>query len=89
MKHQVEPENPSRVFSIISAIHGPSRYNDGKNIAINGAVSCVEPANIYPEGVWAWFVGSDRAFLFGFEKNKSWARRRMFNVMRNEHQQIN
>lgn len=80
------PARERKVWECISILHGPRRYERGKGL--NGAVSLIETSPGWdfendigsPGGhgsVWAWFVGSPRAFLFGFERSKSWAIRRM------------
>lgn len=47
------------------------------------AAKCI--ADIHgPGAVYAWFVGSPRAFLFGFTKSKQYASRRMAAVLRRE-----
>lgn len=37
-----------------------------------------------PGAVYGWFVGSPRAFLFGFERTQGWATRRMNAAMLSE-----
>lgn len=89
----MEPKlkNPEQAMRQISMLHGPRRYEES---GINGAVSHIEPGDgedPMQGGVWAWFVGSARAFRFGFTRSKSWAARKMRAAMRqeHEHQQIN
>ena len=87
------PAQERRVWECISRLHGPRRYEPGQGL--NGAVSLIEPSPEWdsenyigspggPGSVWAWFVGSPRAFLFGFERSKSWASRRMRAVLKDE-----
>lgn len=89
----VSPAQERKVWECISMVHGPRRYEPGQGL--NGAVSLIEPSPEWdtendigspggPGSVWAWFVGSPRAFLFGFERSKSWASRRMRTVLKDE-----
>lgn len=81
-------KNPAKAFREISMFYGPNRYDryDGN---INGATAIVQPSPEFPEkgdpggkgAIWGWFVGSPRAFLFGFERSSSWASRRMRSVL--------
>jgi hypothetical protein len=41
-----------------------------------------------PGAVWAWFVGSPRAFLFGFSCSKRYATRKMHSELRSEFESV-
>lgn len=83
--------NPSEVFRRVFGAHGRLRYESGAG-AFNGAVALVQSSEAYERecafgvpssdlhgagAVWAWFVGSPRAFTFGFVRSASWAARKM------------
>jgi hypothetical protein len=104
MNVEAELRDAEDAFATIFAIHGPRRYREHPDGAINGATACLQsPTNFGihpgqdlkmngPGAIWAWFVGSPRAFLFGFVRSRSWATRRMEAVMLSEadlQQQIN
>lgn len=91
-KSEPVPNDLAKIFEVISHYHGPNRYSAGHG-EINGAVAHLEESPEFTAAVramdfskmpdagdgaiWGWFVGSPRAFLFGFERTKSWAVRRM------------
>ncbi len=85
------PSDIHEFLKHISIVHGPRRYQMGASL-INGATTVVDGCNGWFESgklegsgaVYAWFVGSPRAFLFGFTRNQSWATRKMKYVMVNE-----
>lgn len=103
----IEPtiNDPVKAFRDISMFYGPNRYNGYGGGEINGGTAIIQPSPEFPNqgdpggkgAIWGWFVGSPRAFLFGFERSRSWATRRMTEVLQAEfercqiakHQQIN
>lgn len=102
MAKQSEPvlRDPQRAFRSVFDFHGPRRYACGAD-AFNGACTLIEPSiafeqaatrmncDLYGEGAaWAWFVGSPRAFLFGFTRSKSWAARKMNAHLRSEFEAV-
>lgn len=96
----VEPSDIQEIWNMISLYHGPRRFEAEAAATINGAISLLESGEQYHRAclagefppipycgndvVWGWFVGSPRAFLFGLERSKSWAVRRMRKVLREE-----
>jgi len=90
-KHEPQLADPSELWKRISLFHGPQRY---LTPSTNGACTCVQASadalardeiNITGKGaVWAWFVGSPRAFRFGLERSQGWAVRRMNSVLDEE-----
>ncbi|HOV56402.1 MAG TPA: hypothetical protein PLN91_00825 [Rhodanobacteraceae bacterium] len=105
MKQHVEAElkDAEDAFATIFAIHGPRRYREYPDGAINGACACMQPQSNFgiqpgqelkvdgPGAIWAWFVGSPRVFQFGFVRSRSWATRRMHETLLAEaalHQQV-
>ena len=103
MSVEAELEDAEDAFGTIFAIHGPRRYREHPDGAINGATACMQPPRNFgiepgqdlklhgPGAVWAWFVGSPRVFQFGFVRSSSWATRRMHETLFAEaklHQQV-
>lgn len=91
--HRSEPalRNPSDVLRRVFTAHGRLRYDFGAS-EFNGACALIQPSEAFerdcakgmpvgdlhgPGAVWAWFVGSPRAFTFGFVASSSWATRKM------------
>jgi hypothetical protein len=83
--------NPSGVLRQVFGAHGRLRYEFGA-AEINGACALIQPSEAFeqqcasgmpvsdlhgPGAVWAWFVGSPRAFTFGFVGSSGWATRKM------------
>ncbi len=83
--------DPSAVLRIVFEAHGRRRYREGAS-EFNGACDLIQPSEAFerecaaggpssdiegPGAVWAWFVGSPRAFTFGFVRSSSWATREM------------
>lgn len=96
MRSEPPLRNPEDVFAAIVFIHGPRRYREYPEGTINGATSRLQAQDNFglgpgqtlqghgPGAVYGWFVGSPRAFLFGFERTQGWATRRMIAAMRAE-----
>lgn len=83
--------DPSEVLRQVFGVHGRLRYRLGVQ-EFNGACALIQPSEAFDgEGatgasfgdiggagaVWAWFVGSPRAFTFGFVRSSGWATRKM------------
>jgi hypothetical protein len=83
--------NPSEVLRQIFGAHGRRRYEVGA-AEFNGACALIQTSEAFerecasgvpvsdlhgPGAVWAWFVGSPRAFTFGFVGSSGWATRKM------------
>ncbi len=83
--------NPSEVLRHVFGAHGRRRYEFGA-AEFNGACALIQPSEAFerecasgvpvsdlhgPGAVWAWFVGSPRAFTFGFVGLSGWATRKM------------
>ena len=88
---------PAEALRQIFGMHGPLRYQDPSN-PFNGAVTLIQPSDawanaksvqemtscdLHGEGaVWAWFVGSPKAFEFGFVRSHGWAVRKMVDKLK-------
>jgi len=83
--------DPADVLRQVFGAHGPRRYQVGSP-EINGATALIQASEAFDcaraaggdvpdvEGtgaVWAWFVGSPRAFRFGFVRSSTWATLKM------------
>jgi hypothetical protein len=83
--------NPSVALRQVFGAHGRRRYEPGE-AELNGACALIQPSEAFeregasgvpvsdlhgPGAVWAWFVGSPRAFTFGFVGSSGWATRKM------------
>lgn len=94
--------NPSEVLRQIFGAHGRRRYESGA-AEFNGACALIQPSKAFeqecasgvpvsdihgPGAVWAWFVGSPRAFTFGFVGSSSWATRKMRSQLAAEHEAV-
>lgn len=87
------PHDLAKAFNKICAFHGPSRYEKYLDGAVNGATACMQARDAWPDSgddldghgsVWAWFVGSPRAFLFGFARSSQSAIRKMRRIGKQE-----
>lgn len=93
------PTDIEGIFQAISSYHGPNRYAHGAG-EFNGCVAHLEKSKQFKDAIaktgfsampdrgkgaiWGWFVGSPRAFIFGLERTKSLAVRRMESAVRRE-----
>lgn len=92
------PRNLAETMTVITRIHGPKRYwSDNINGATALLDACdawhcaqdldeklsIDPGR-GPGAVWAWFVGSPRAFLFGFVRSQSAATRKLRETLKTE-----
>ncbi|MBR8189152.1 hypothetical protein [Burkholderia vietnamiensis] len=83
--------DPSEVLRRVFGTHGPRRYEFGAE-EFNGACALIQSSEAFerecttgapvsdlhgPGAVWGWFVGSPRAFTFGFVGSSGWATRKM------------
>jgi hypothetical protein len=83
--------NPGDALRQVFGAHGRRRYELGEG-EFNGACALIQPSEAFerecatgvpvsdlhgPGAVWAWFVGSPRAFTFGFVGSSGWATRKM------------
>lgn len=83
--------NPGEVLRQVFGAHGRLRYESGAS-EFNGGCALIQPSVAFerecasgvpvsdlhgPGAVWAWFVGSPRAFTFGFVGSSGWATRKM------------
>jgi hypothetical protein len=87
--------DPSATLRQVFGAHGRLRYQNHSS-PINGAVQVIQPSDAFMgagginsdvdgEGaVYAWFVGSPRAFLFGFTRTQGWAVRKMRETLQSE-----
>lgn len=77
-------ENSDNPFNGAVTLIQPS---DAFERACAEGVAAKTIADIYgPGAVWAWFVGSPRAFLFGFTRSKRYAVRKMHSGLKSEFQ---
>ncbi len=94
--------DPSEVLREVFGAHGPLRYKRGAS-EFNGACTLIQPSEAFDrecvtgfpfsdvegEGaVWAWFVGSPRAFTFGFVRSSGWATRKMRSHLAAEYEAV-
>lgn len=75
-------EDPSNPFNGAVTLMQPS---DAFEEACAAGVGAKSLADVHdPGAVWAWFVGSPIAFLFGFSRSKRYAIRKMNAGLRSE-----
>lgn len=94
--------NPSEVLRQVFGSHGRRRYEFGAE-EFNGACALIQPSEVFerecatgvpvsdlygPGAVWAWFVGSPRAFTFGFVGSSGWATRKMRSQLAAEYEAV-
>ena len=94
--------NPCEVLRQVFGAHGRRRYEFGAE-EFNGACTLIQPSEAFerecasgvpvsdihgPGAVWAWFVGSPRAFTFGFVGSSSWATRKMRSQLAAEYEAV-
>lgn len=90
-RHEPVPKDMSRFLVYVREFFGPNRYDPGRK-PINGATALIEPVASFEAtgkargtgAVHAWFVGSPRAFRFGFARTGGWAVRKMCAAMLEE-----
>jgi hypothetical protein len=79
-------EDPSNPFNGAVTLIQPS---DAFAEACAAGVGAKSLAHIHGQGaVWAWFVGSPRAFLFGFSRSERYAVRKMQAGLRSEFEAV-
>ncbi|WP_321967048.1 hypothetical protein [Burkholderia cepacia] len=103
-KRRNEPplRDPSAVLRQVFGAHGPRRYELGAT-EFNGGCALIQPSEAFereaasgapvsdlhgPGAVWAWFVGSPRAFTFGFVGSSGWATRKMWSQLAAEYKSV-
>lgn len=103
-KRSNEPalRNPSEVLRQVFRSHGRLRYEFGA-AEFNGACALIQPSEAFERecvsgvpvsalhgkgAVWAWFVGSPRAFTFGFVGSSGWASRKMRQQLAAEYEAV-
>ncbi|AQH05772.1 hypothetical protein A9R05_42915 (plasmid) [Burkholderia sp. KK1] len=94
--------DPSEALRQIFGAHGRRRYESGA-AEFNGACALIQPSEAFerecasgvpvsdmhgPGAVWAWLVGSPRAFTFGFVGSSSWATRKMRSQLAAEYEAV-
>jgi hypothetical protein len=94
--------NPGEVLRRVFCAHGPQRYESGAD-EFNGACALIQPSEAFqrecasgvpvsglhgPGAVWAWFVASPRAFVFGFVGSSGWATRKMRSQLAAEYEAV-
>ena len=94
--------DPDEVLRRVFCAHGRRRYESGAE-EFNGACTLIQPSEAFerecasgvpvsdlhgPGAVWAWFVGSPRAFTFGFVGSSSWATRKMRSQLAAEYEAV-
>ena len=94
--------NPGEVYRQIFGAHGRRRYESGAG-PFNGGCALIQCSDAFeaecaagfpasdvhgPGAVWAWFVGSPRAFTFGFVGSAGWAARKMRANLRAEYEAV-
>jgi len=79
-------DDPSNPFNgAVTLIQPSDAFEKAKAVSVEAMTN----ADIHGEGaVWAWLVGSPRAFQFGFTRSQAYAVRKMNSQLRSEFEAV-